>query len=79
MHHILYLALGSEPIGRQSRYRELFKNQVEGKLLEEIRSATNKGMVLGNGRFVAEVESLTGRRMSAKNMGRTVGWRKNAT
>jgi putative transposase len=33
-------------------------------------------MVLGNGWFEAEVESLTGRRMTAKKMGRPVGWRK---
>lgn len=71
--HPLYLALGSEPIGMQSNYRELFKYHVEGKLLEDIRFAANKGMVLGNERFEAEVESLTGRRMTAKKMGRPVG------
>jgi len=74
--HPLYLALGSEPIERQSRYRELFKHQVEGKLLEDIRLAVNKGMAFGNGRFEAEVESLTGRRMTAKKKGRPIGWRK---
>ena len=74
--HPLYLALGSEPIERQSNYRELFKYHVEGKLLEDIRFAANKGMVLGNGQFKADVESLTGRRMTAKKMGRPVGWRK---
>ena len=77
--HPLYLALGCEPIGRQSSYRELFKYQVEGKLLEDIRLATNIGMVLGSGRFEAEVENLTGRRMPAKKMGRPVGWRKRKT
>jgi len=74
--HPLYLALGSEPIERQSRYRELFKHHVAGKLLEDIRLAANKGMALGNGRFEAEIESLTGRRMTAKKMGRPVGWKK---
>jgi len=67
--HPLYLALGSEPIERQSRYRELFKHHIEGKLLEDIRLAANKGMAFGNGRFEAEIESLTGRRMTAKKMG----------
>jgi putative transposase len=33
-------------------------------------------MVLGNGRLESEVENLTGRRMTAKKMGRPVGWRK---
>lgn len=67
--HPLYLALGSKPVERQSRYRELFKHQVEGKLLEDIRLAVNKSMAFGNGRFEAEVESLTGRRMTAKKEG----------
>jgi len=35
-------------------------------------------MALGNGRFEAEIESLTGRRMTAKKMGRPVGWRKKS-
>ena len=76
--HSLYLALGRESIERQSSYRELFKHHVEGKLLEDIRLAANKGMALGNGRFEAEIESLTGRRMTAKKMGRPVGWRKKS-
>jgi len=76
--HLLYLALGSGAIERQLNYRDLFKYHVEGKLLEEIRSAANKGMALGNERFEAEIESLTGRRMTAKKMGRTVGWRKKS-
>jgi putative transposase len=74
--HPLYSALGSNPKTRQSHYRKLFKCHVEGKLLEEIRIAANKSMTLGNERFAAEVESLTGRRMTAKKMGRPVGWRK---
>ena len=76
--HFLYLALGSGAIERQLNYRDLFKYHVEGKLLEDIRSAANKGMALGNERFEAEIESLTGRRMTAKKMGRTVGWRKKS-
>ena len=74
--HPLYLSLASEAKERRENYRELFKHQVEGQLLEDIRVATNQGRVLGNERFTAEVESLTGRRMTAKKMGRPVGWRK---
>jgi putative transposase len=77
--HFLYLALGSGAIARQLSYRELFKYHIDGKLLEDIRLAANKGMVLGNERFEAEVESLTGRRMKAKKMGRSVGWRKKVS
>jgi putative transposase len=44
--------------------------------LADIRLATNKGMALGNERFAAEVESLTGHRMTAQKVGRPAGWRK---
>ena len=41
-HHPLYLALGSDLKERQANYRDLFKHQVEGKLLTDIRQAVNK-------------------------------------
>ncbi|RIZ70662.1 MAG: transposase, partial [Methylococcales bacterium] len=49
---------------------------VDETLVEEVRLTVNKGLVLGNERFKAEIESLTGRRMKAKSMGRPLGWRK---
>ena len=64
--HPLYLALASEPEKRRTNYRELFKYQIEGQLLEDIRIATNQGMVLGNERFTIGIESSTARRMTAK-------------
>ncbi len=45
---------------------DLIKYQIERQLLEDIRIATNQGMVLGNERFTAEIESLTGRRTAKK-------------
>jgi len=72
----LYLALANNKKIRQENYRELFKYQLEDELLEDIRLASNQGMALGNERFKAEIESLTGRRMTAKKRGRPVGWRK---
>ncbi len=75
--HSLYLALGREPLERQANYRELFKHHVEGTLLENIRVATNKGLALGCDRFKEDIENLTGRRMRAQKMGRSVGWRKD--
>ena len=72
----MYLALARDSTERQKNYRELFKYQIEGQLLEDIRSATNQGMVLGNERFTAAVESLTGRRMTTLKMGRPIGLRK---
>ena len=67
--HSLFLALSGEPKQRQSNYRALFDYRIEGALLEAIRDATNKGLALGNERFEEEVESLTGRRMTAKKKG----------
>ncbi|XGA79196.1 transposase [Halomonas sp. CH40] len=74
--HPLYLTLGNTDEQRQQNYRELFRYQVEGKLLEDIRNASNKGLVLGNGRFVEEVEALTGKKLSEGKRGRPLGWRK---
>jgi len=62
--HPLYLALARDSIDRQKNYRELFKYQIEGQLLEDIRSATNRGMVLGNERL-----TTAGRRMTAQKNG----------
>ena len=46
--HAVYLALGKDANERQASYRELFKHHVDGKLLEDIRLAVNKGMALGS-------------------------------
>jgi putative transposase len=45
--HVLYTALGNEESERQARYRQLFKQYVEGELLTEIRQTLNKGLALG--------------------------------
>jgi putative transposase len=68
--HSTYLALGHDVAERLSQYRELFKHHIDGKLLANIRSSVNKGMALGSDRFLVEIENLTGRRMTAKKMGR---------
>ena len=74
--HLEYLSLGMEPLERQKNYRALFTHHVDDVLLEEIRTNTNKGMVVGNDRFKEEIEALTGRRVRAKKRGRPSGWRK---
>ena len=50
---------------------------MDGELLNDIRKAANKGLVLGNERFVAEVEALTGKELHEKKRGVFVyekGW-----
>ena len=74
--HEHYLGLGSTTEKRQAEYRALFKYHVEGELLTDIRKSVNKGLALGNERFKAEIEQLTGRAMREGKRGRPVGWRK---
>jgi putative transposase len=70
--HSLYLSLGEDEQGRQQAYRELFKHEIDGKMIKEIRQMTQQGMALGNERFKREIEKLTGRRMSRLKMGRPI-------
>lgn len=68
--HPLYLALGKAPIERQQNYRSLLRNIMTEKQIIKIRDASNKGQALGNDNFIADVEALTGKRLSAAKMGR---------
>tara|TARA_R110002167_G_scaffold45324_4_gene136324 strand:- start:4367 stop:5059 length:693 start_codon:yes stop_codon:yes gene_type:complete len=68
--HDLYLELDSNPTVRQGLYRSLFTNHVEGALLEDIRYATNRGLVLGSESCVAKLEALCGRRLREGLKGR---------
>jgi putative transposase len=61
--HSLFLALGKNEKERVLSYRWLFQRQVEGKLLEDIRQASNKGLALGNAHFIADIEAITGKRL----------------
>jgi len=74
--HPEYLTLGRTPDERQRNYRTLFTRHVDVKLLDDIRTSTNKGLAYGSDRFKKEIETLTGRRVTAKKRGRPLGWRK---
>ena len=56
--HPEYLALGDTPAARRSAYRQLFEQELSAGVLDDIRFALNKGLVLGNERFRAEVEEF---------------------
>lgn len=58
--HPLYLSLGGTDKQRQHRYRALFDQQIPNYTLEEIRNATNKAWVLGNGKFKQQIEKQLG-------------------
>ena len=61
--HSIYTRLGRNEQARQLAYRGLFVHQIEGKLLDNIRNATNKGLALGNEHLFDDKESLTWRRV----------------
>jgi putative transposase len=64
--HPEYLALGQTQNERLNNYRELFKLHIETELLTEIRENINKGLALGNERFITQIEHLTKRRVTAR-------------
>jgi len=60
--HYCYLSLGSDNDDRQLAYRALFDNHIPDYTIKEIRDSVNKSWVLGDSRFIQQVEKQTGRR-----------------
>ena len=67
--HQVYQKLGKTALERSEAYRALFAGHLDGNVLTRIRSATNKGLALGNDRFKEEIESLSGRRVTSLKRG----------
>ncbi len=61
--HPTYLALGPTTQKRTEAYRTLFLGQIDVKVIDEIRTASNQGMALGDDRFKEQIEALSGRRV----------------
>ena len=76
--HEIYLALGDDEQSRQCAYRELFRQQSDGQVIQKIRDITNQGLALGNERFIRDIEILTGRRMQRLKTGRPEKNRKHS-
>lgn len=68
--HLAYTALGSDAEKQQAAYRELFRFDLEPKLVDEIRRATNGNYALGNKRFSDEITAVLGRRVTPGQSGR---------
>ena len=68
--HPLYLEIGRDEQERQAGYRGLFRAQLDGKAIDDIRLALNQNQPLGNSRFHAHIEAMTGQRREAKPRGR---------
>lgn len=69
--HERYRALGREDRERQTAYRALFRERLDGNTLTAIREATNKGWALGNDKFKGEIEDLLRRRARPLPRGRS--------
>lgn len=68
--HHAYLSIHQDPHIRQASYRALFKHQLDSKIIDNIRQATNKGLAIGSEKFKDEIEQLTGKNMRPLKMGR---------
>lgn len=68
--HSVYQALASNEYDRRERYRTLFYDQLDSRLIDDIRGATNSNHALGSEKFVTEIESALGRRARPGKSGR---------
>ena len=68
--HPLYQALGRDDSERQAAYRALFRPQLDKTAIDNIRLALNQSQPLGNARFHARIEQMTGIRREARTRGR---------
>ena len=68
--HQLYSTLGQTDKQRQSAYRALFRAQLDSDPIDDIRLALNQNQPLGNARFYAKIEKVTGERREPKPRGR---------
>jgi putative transposase len=55
---------------RWTSYRSLFRAQLHHDAIRDIRLALNQSQPLGNSRFYAKIEAMTGQRREAKPRGR---------
>ncbi len=68
--HRLYRALGATPEARQKAWRALFRQALDGDLIDELRHATNGGWALGSERFRRRIAKAAGRRAAPLPPGR---------
>jgi putative transposase len=68
--HFNYKSLGQTDEQRQMAYRELFRQQLDLGIIDEIRSNTNGNFALGNNRFKAQIAEVLGRRVAPGAPGR---------
>ena len=68
--HDLYLRLGANPDERSAAYRALFRPHLDREAINHICLAFNQNQPLGDSRFHATIEAMTGVRRAARPRGR---------
>jgi putative transposase len=68
--HPLYDALAADDATRRAVYRDLFRTALDDAPLADLRMALNQNQPLGNSRFYAEIEAMTGQRRELRKRGR---------
>ena len=68
--HPVYSALGSTESLRLAAYRALFRPELDGDAIGDIRLALDQGQPVGDSRFLAGIEQEIGQRREAKPRGR---------
>lgn len=68
--HREYRNLGKSYAERSAAYRALFKQKLSKAIVAEITEATLKGWALGDSKFAARIEKISGRRASQLPKGR---------
>jgi len=66
----LYLPVHRNPAKRREAYRALFGVHMDPEEQSRIHRLTEMGMPVGNGRFQARIEELTGLRLGQAKRGR---------
>ena len=68
--HREYLRLGATPAERSKAYRALFKKKLSDETVDTITDSVLKGWALGDAKFAARIEKLSGRRATRLPKGR---------
>lgn len=61
--HGLYVGLGADDMERRRNYASLFETHIDAATIADIRAMTEKGSVLGNSRFSAQIAEALHRRV----------------
>ena len=67
--HPLYLTLAAVEAARREVYRNLFRTALDDAPLSDLGMALKQDQPIGNGRFYAQIEAMTGQRRQLRKLG----------